>query len=322
MQERIVQISQETGIPTKKMLDFLFALRTGKPVENNKLLQAVGISKNALNQAKGLLSFILKPSSKSTQLEEGALPEVGSLFMSGYQPEEILWNIFENESYRNSIKILEKCTDQRPSPKREYDQFTATAETTARRAGLLNFFEDVADKKVLFLGDDDFTSVAIASCHAASKVSVLDVDNRILDGIAFISREENLGIATGNYDVRRPLPASYSGKFDVVFTDPPYTIEGIRLFVSRAIQALNPSNKAARMYVCYGNSDKAKERFLPIYEVFNSSGLMIRWAFDKFNRYQGAESIGSASTLFVLDVTSKTKPLITKNYDKPIYTNN
>jgi len=126
----------------------------------------------------------------------------------------------------------------------------------------------------------------------------------------------------GNYDARKPLPPSYFGKFDIVFTDPPYTGEGIKLFVSRAIQALDPLNQAARIYVCYGNSDRAKERFLPIYEIFSSSGLMLRWVFDKFNRYQGADSIGSASSLFVLDVTSKTKSLITKNYDKPIYTNN
>lgn len=322
MRERIIQISQKIGIPTKKALDFLFVLQTGKPVENNELLQTIGVSKNALNQAKKLLSSVLNPPSKSTQLEESALQEIKSLFMPEYKPEEALWTIFEDEFYKKSVKFLERYIGQRPAPERKYDQFTATIETTARRASLLNFFEDIAGKKILFLGDDDFTSVAVANCHTASKVSVLDVDDRILDGIAFISREENLGIATSNYDVRKSLPASYSGRFDVVFTDPPYTTGGIRLFASRAIQALNPSNKAARIYVCYGNSDKAKERFLPIYEAFNSLGLMIRWAFDKFNRYQGAESIGSASTLFVLDVTSKTKPLVTDNYDEPIYTNN
>ena len=107
----------------------------------------------------------------------------------------------------------------------------------------------------------------------------------------------------------------------MVFSDPPYTTDGIKLFVSRAIQALDPSNQTARIYVCYGSSDRAKEKFLPVNEIFSNSGLMVRWLFDKFNRYQGAESIGSASSLFILEVTSKTKPLITGKYDKPIYTN-
>lgn len=55
MLERINQIAKEIGVPTKKVMDFLFILQTGEPVENNKLLQRVGVSKNALNQTKELL---------------------------------------------------------------------------------------------------------------------------------------------------------------------------------------------------------------------------------------------------------------------------
>ena len=172
------------------------------------------------------------------------------------------------------------------------------------------------------MGDDDFTSVACANLHTAPVVTVLDIDKRILDKIDLISQVEELRINTDNYDARKTLSPANLGKFDVVFTDPPYTTDGIKLFVSRAIQALDPKNHAGRIYICYGNSDRAKERFLPIYELFTASGLMVRWVFDKFNRYRGAESIGSASSLFVIDVTDKTKPLVTGNYDKPIYTNN
>lgn len=322
MRERINQISKELGIPTKKMLDFLFVLQSGEPVENNELVQRIGVSKNALNQTKEFLSSLLKPSSKNTQLDEGAFAEIRSLFASDYMPEESLWSLLENGYYRKSIELLEKYADQRPSPDRKYDQFTATIETTARRASLLNFFEDVRDKRLLFLGDDDFTSVVVASLKEASGVMVLDIDDRILDNIRKVAKTESLEIGLENYDARKTLPTTYRQKFDIVFTDPPYTPEGIKLFVSRAIQALNPKNQSARIYVCYGNSDRAKERFLPIYEVFGASGLMIRWVFDKFNRYQGAESIGSASSLFILEVTSKTKPLITGNYDGSIYTNN
>ena len=322
MVRKIGQVSKETGMPTKKVWDLLFILRAGNPVENKKLLREIGVSKNVLNQAKELLSSILKPPSKNTQLNESVLQKVQSLFGSDYKPEEVLWAVLEDEYYRKSVELLGKYADQRPSPKREYDQFTATTKTTARRASLLNFFEDVRGKRLLFLGDDDFTSVAVANLHTASRITVLDIDERILDKIGSISKTEGLSIDSANYDARKPLLPSYFGKFDVVFTDPPYTTDGVKLFVSRAIQALDPSNQAARIYLCYGNSDRAKERFLPIYEVFSVSGLMIRWVFDKFNRYQGAESIGSASSLFVLDVTPKAKPLVVENYDRPIYTNN
>jgi predicted methyltransferase len=321
MNERILQVSKETGIPTKKVWDFLHILSEGGAIENNELLRRLGVSKNALNQAKEMFVDLLEPPSKNTKLRSET-SEITPLFPLEYQSEEVLWSVLETEKYHQVLEILGRHKDKRPVPERKYDQFTATMETTARRASLLDQNEDIAGKRLLFLGDDDFTSVAVSSFKKASNVTVLDIDDRILDNVGQVAKEESLEIDSENYDARRTLPDSYKKKFDVVFTDPPYTSEGIKLFVSRAIQALDPENQSARIYLCYGNSDRAKERFLPIYELLTSAGLMIRWVFDKFNRYEGAESIGSTSSLFVLDITSKTKALVTNNYDKPIYTNN
>lgn len=322
MQERILRVSRETGVPIKKIWDFLDILRKGESVENNELLQKLGISRNALNQAKETFSDLLELPSKNTKLKNEVLGQIIPLFPAGYQAEEAMWSILESEKYNQVLGLLRRHGDKRPFPERKYDQFTATVETTARRASLLNWNEDVIGKRLLFLGDDDFTSVAVSRFGKASRVAVLDIDDRILSNIREVAKEENLEINLENYDARKALPEGYKQKFDVVFTDPPYTSEGIKLFVSRAIQTLDPQNQSARIYLCYGNSDRAKERFLPIYELLTSSGLMMRWVFDKFNRYQGAESIGGSSSLFVLDITSKTKALITRDYDKPIYTNN
>ena len=130
-----------------------------------------------------------------------------------------------------------------------------------------------------------------------------------------------LKIKTIQYDLREKLPQELLNSFDVVFTDPPYTTEGIKLFVSRSIQVLNEDNKAARIYFCYGNSDRAKERYLEIYRIIFESGLMIRWIFDRFNRYNGAESIGSASALFICEVTPRTHSIIKGGYkDDKLYT--
>ena len=322
MKERILQVSKETGIPTKKVWDFLYILRGGEAVENNELLQKLGVSKNALNQAKEMFSDLLDTPSKNTRLRDEVLGQVTSIFSEEYKFEETLWNMLKSEEYNRVLELLRRHKDERPTPERKYDQFTATIETTAKRASLLDQNEDLAGKRLLFLGDDDFTSIAVSSFGKASEVVVLDIDNRILDNIGQVAKEEGLKVDSENGDARKTLPEAYKQKFDIVFTDPPYTPEGIKLFVSRAIQALDPQNQSARIYLCYGNSDRAKERFLPIYELLASSGLMARWVFDKFNRYEGAESIGSASSLFVLDVTSKTRALITGNYDRPIYTNN
>ena len=171
------------------------------------------------------------------------------------------------------------------------------------------------------MGDDDFTSISVARLGKAVEITVLDIDDRILDKIKLISDKLSLNIKTVKHDLAKALPKDLINRFDVVFTDPPYTAEGISLFLSRSISSLNRNNMAARIYLCYGNSDRAKERFLLIYRSIIDSGLMLRYVFDKFNRYFGAESIGSTSSMFVLDVTPKVKAIIKGDYDNPIYTN-
>jgi predicted methyltransferase len=319
----LLQISRETGVPVKKIQDMLYILSSGQPVDNNQLIQALGVSRNALNQVKLLLSSYLENPSKNTQLTPDGKREISNIFLNNeHLPEELLFSLLENQQYTETIEFLRSIQKPRPVPNREYDQFTATLETTARRSALLQFMGDIEGKRVLFLGDDDFTSIAIARYGTAEEITVLDIDKRILDGIGNISTQQKFEIKTIEYDARKILPRDFSGKYDVVFTDPPYTPNGISLFVSRAVEALDAQNQSARLYLSYGNSDRTKERFIPIYDNLADSGFMIRWVFDKFNRYNGAEAIGSASSLFICEATPKTHALINGSYDKPIYTNN
>jgi predicted methyltransferase len=319
----LLQISKETGVPVKKIQDMLYILSSGKPVDNTMLIQDLGVSRNALNQVKLLLSKYLKDPSKYTQLNAEGEKEIKNMFFgSGYLTEESLFNLLENQQHKENVEFLRSVENLRPNPNREYDQFIATVETVAKRGAILQFMGDIEGKRVLFLGDDDFTSIAIAKYKKAEEITVLDIDKRILDGIGNISKKQNFGIKTALYDARKLLPKDFLGKYDIVFIDPPYTANGTGLFVSRAIDALNAKNQSARLYLCYGNSDRAKERFIPIYNYLADSGLMLRWVFDKFNRYNGAEAIGSSSSLFICDVTPKTKPLIKGDYkNEDIYTN-
>lgn len=321
MYSKFLEVSKQTGVPVKKVLDVFWYLSRGETIENNELVQRVGVSKNALNQIKKALSVYLNPSSKETSLRMGITEKVSRLYNSNYLVEEsLLSTLTEEDVYKQSVELLSRYKDRRPTPKRIYDQFTATVETTAKRAVLLDFLGDVKSKRILFLGDDDFTSVVAANIKSAQNVAVVDIDQRILETIGGISDELGLGIKKVGHDLKKPLPVELRGNFDIVFTDPPYTPEGIQLFLSRTIEALDRRNQAARIYVCYGNSDRAKERFLPIQEAFTNSGLMMRWTFDRFNRYEGAESVGSSSSLYVSEITPKTKPLIKGNHDRPIYT--
>ncbi len=316
-----LEVSKQTGVPVKKVLDVFWYLSEGESIDNNELVRRVGVSRNALNKVKKALSAYLSPSSRETSLKENAVGRVSELYDADYAIEEdLLSKLVERDFYKQSIELLARYRSKRPAPKRNYDQFTATIETTAKRAVLLDFLGDIQDKRVLFLGDDDFTSVVTANMRLANSVAVLDIDERILDSIGDIKEELGLGIKRVKHDLRKPIPIELRGRFDTVFTDPPYTPAGIKLFVSRGIETLDRKNQTSRIYVCYGNSDRAKERFLSIQEAVTDSGLMIRYVFDRFNRYGGADSIGSSSSLYVVETTPKTKPLVKGNYDKPIYT--
>lgn len=315
-----LEVSRRIGVPIKKILDLFFILSSGSPVENNELICRVGVSRNVLGQAKRALSLLLQPVSKNTVLKPETVKDIQKLYDQNYKVEESLWLSIEGGRFQETVELIASCQKSRPTPKRKFDQFSATTKTTARRAALLNFFGDIHGKRLMFFGDDDLTSIAVASYGTAREIVVLDIDERILKTIETASAKHGFKVRTLAYDARNELLVSLQGKFDVVFTDPPYTPSGMKLFISRSVQALDLKNQSARLYACYGNSDQAKERFLPIYEIFGNLGLMMRWVFDKFNRYHGAESIGSASSLFVCEATPKTKAIITGKYDQSIYT--
>ncbi len=309
----ILNISKLSGLPVKRILDLLYILYGRKNVDNRELISLSGIPKNALNQIKNDLKQYLEPVSVNTVINAKFVYDFTNLLPDKYKIEAKLIDLIIPDDSAAFVKT-------RPEADRDLDQFLATADTVLRRASLLDFLEDVRNKKILFLGDDDHTSHVVASIGRASMIHVVDIDDRILKNLKSNSMSANYDIMTTKHDLKFTLPDSIKGKFDTVFTDPPYTPEGIELFLSRAVSALDEANNAARIYLCFGSSDRSKERFLPVYDIISRHGLMIRYVFDKFNRYEGAESIGNSSSLFILEATPKTRPIIKGNYDESIYT--
>jgi S-adenosylmethionine/arginine decarboxylase-like enzyme len=74
------------------------------------------------------------------------------------------------------------------------------------------------------------------------------------------------------------------------------------------------------IFLYYGNSFKTPEKTLKIQEVLGRFNLLIEDKLYKFARYTGAESIGNASSLYILKTTKYTKPIDEANLSLPIYT--
>jgi len=207
-------------------------------------------------------------------------------------------------------------TAERSTPKRALDQVYVTTDTAVRRAQLL-LEAGEHQRGLVFLGDDDLTSAAVQLAGAGRKVTAIDTDEEILQILARHADQHGWEHETVHHDLRQPIPKAMHGRYGAVFTDPPYAIEGFRLFVSRAAEMLKPDG---RLYVCFGQSRRASERGLQKQRVLGDAGFLIEAVFEDFNHYQGAEAIGSRSALWRCRVTPATRPLVRGEAEGPLYT--
>jgi hypothetical protein len=215
------------------------------------------------------------------------------------------------------LEKLREYSSRRPKANPKLDQAHSTPETALRRALYMLDGGNLAGRNVLFLGDDDLTSVAAGLLRVAKGITVVDIDGRLLETISGISEEEGLGIGCVLHDLRAPLPEELMGAFDTFLTDPPYTIPGLELFLSRGVQALR-WRKTSTAYMAY--PDKPPLEMLEAHGVINWMGLYVDELIPRFNMYIGAEILGNTTSMFRLVVTGEARPIITGQFHGGIYT--
>ncbi len=216
---------------------------------------------------------------------------------------------FTDKDTEKRFKSIQK--EYNLSPKREFDQFFATPKTSVQKALVLEHIGMHFAESVALIGDDDLVSVAIALKYPKIKnITVLEIDEDLVKAIQSIAEKYKLPIKVIKYDIRNEIPTFLYRKFDVVLTDPPYTSAGIELFLDRSISLLKPHTDFSGKYILlnYGNSFKSPQKFIEIQRIINNYHLFLEDSVYKFNRYFGAQSIGSASTLYVLKTTPNTRP--------------
>ncbi|MGI6371239.1 MAG: bis-aminopropyl spermidine synthase family protein [Patescibacteria group bacterium] len=214
----------------------------------------------------------------------------------------------------NFSDVLHKWQSLRPSPDRNLDQFWATEETVKKRVAYIGGLINDRTEKILFLGDDDLTSVALCMSRSSLKATVVDIDKRILEFIGRIAESEGLLIETYYHDLRNPLPKDLFNDYDLIFYDPPYTTQGIGAWLARSIEASLSGGKNAdrksldrlsrKKYVmCYGYTDRGVERGYAIQKIITDFGLVIQEKRKNFNEYYEAKAINSLSDLYLLSPT-------------------
>lgn len=221
------------------------------------------------------------------------------------------------DEYTEVLERLRNLSELRPTAMPQLDQAHATPKTSLRRALYMQEEGDLGGRDVLFLGDDDLTSVAAGLLKVARRISVVDIDERLLKVIEEISTENGLGIETVCHDLRNPLTEGLRGAFDIVATDPPYTVPGVEVFLSRGIEALR-SLKMSTVYLSF--ADKPPLEMLGVHRAITGMGFFVRELIPRFNEYVGAEMFANITSMMRLSTTEDAEPAVKEAYEGAMYT--
>ncbi len=239
------------------------------------------------------------------------------------------------------LACLEEVHRANPPVDTTLDQSHGLPETALRRALLMYREGALEGKDVLLLGDDDLVSVAIGLVERLGpgvqgpgpgaedgkrgtggtvwvrRLAVVDVDQRFLEHIAGAGRRWGFAVETVPHDLRDPLPEVLREAFDTVETDPPYTLPGLRLFLSRSLEALRPGG-GRDIFLSYAPRDPEEQRAL-LRECVEM-GLAPYSVTPDFNRYIGTGTLGGSGQLLHLRTTPRERPAVSGRYTGPLYT--
>lgn len=223
------------------------------------------------------------------------------------------------------LPMLLAIFEKRPEADVTIDQSKCTLETAIKRAIVLMKERCLLNTSLLCLGDDDLVSVTCGLLHryvflqqeSAFSITVIDKDERIVEYIRYLAKTYQLPITPILHNLSNELPTKLQHRFECMITDPPYTKEGLELFVSRGISSLK---KEASMPIFLSYSKKSIEELYDIQKFLIVSGIVITTIKEKFNTYEGAQIIGGVSDLYCLQTTIATKSLIVGKYQNKIYT--
>src|SRR5258708_3611316 len=139
-------------------------------------------------------------------------------------------------SDEHQIALMKHIVRERPTPDVSITQRPVTPETSLNRISYMFNRRDIEGRNIVFIGDDDLSSIATAIHGTAKSITVLEVDTRILTNIEKVAKEYGWMINLVEYDAQHSIPGPLVGQFDIYFTDPAPTIPCFELILSRAVE--------------------------------------------------------------------------------------
>ena len=236
------------------------------------------------------------------------------------------YNKYKDIDFDYIEKEIKKIIGNRPLPTLLFDQRPVTYKTTVNRVKYMLGSNDVYSKKIVFLGDDDLTSIALALTKVDCEIEVLDIDKRLIEYINEISKKYDLNIKTRVYNALDDTPKNLLHKFDVVATDPTPEKIPFTLFMNNAINLAK--GKDSIIYTSIYSS--AMDETLDLQKVITDMNLYITDMIPGFTKYKAIyglysqkdidfikkydikiddDSICFTETQFRMKITDKTKKI-------------
>ena len=163
----------------------LYILKNVSDLTNTSLIIITGLPKETLKKFKQTISDLLV----ETEGEKISLSRDGLRLIEDLEVAWHKWSLVENFHFmEEDAEMLNKIKDIKkkysPVPKREYDQFLATPETTFLKSKILLDKGVTHGKSIAFIGDDDLNSLSLATMSSDYKeIVVFEIDDQITSSV-------------------------------------------------------------------------------------------------------------------------------------------
>ena len=223
-----------------------------------------------------------------------------------------------------AVVRLTEIMESGPAADLSLDQSHCTAETKVRRVLALFRAGVLPGGSLLLIGDDDLVSLVllvvgdILGSPLVTRLGVVDISAQILNYIRDFASRSGVTVDAVRHDLREPLPDQLRGQFDAAMTDPPYTVEGARLFLGRAVEGLRPG---AGYSIFFSFGAKSPNEMFEVQQEIIQLGLVTHSLVRNFNEYCGSGILGGTSSMQQLLTTDVTTSSVgAARHEGPLYT--
>jgi N4-bis(aminopropyl)spermidine synthase len=293
--------------PDSRPLRHLVALLTEEPQDIASLVQRCALPRQTVESVLSAVAGDLLRDGHKVLIRPGQVPAYRQRF--GYDQlarTELADPLADRLAEAATIvKSMTALAAEAPPARADLDHVPATPVTVVRRALWLDSTYDLTGAVLLFVGDHDLTSLAVGQVSPGTDLVVVDIDEATLEFIDEQASRLGIGVRCLAGDLRFGLPERALGCADLVFTDPPYTPEGLELFAARGLQGLGNRDNG-RLIAAYGFSDRHPSLGFQVQSAAHRLGLAYETVLPRFNRYTGAQAVGSSSALYAWRPTTRT----------------